>query len=54
MRVTLGVVGYQIVIARSEATWQSRKIIKKVLTLVFFYWIASSNYYVIFLAMTIW
>ncbi|WP_158510113.1 hypothetical protein [Rickettsia asembonensis] len=40
------------VIAMSEATWQSRKIIKKILIYRIFYWIASSNYCVILLAMT--
>ncbi|AJQ52277.1 hypothetical protein UQ52_06930 [Rickettsia conorii subsp. raoultii] len=42
----------QIVIARREATWQSKKIIKKILIYRIFYWLASSNYYVILLAMT--
>ncbi|HJD58256.1 MAG TPA: hypothetical protein LFV92_03495 [Rickettsia endosymbiont of Ceroptres masudai] len=34
--------GCQIVIARSEATRQSKKIIKKILIYRLFYWIASS------------
>ncbi|WP_175265484.1 hypothetical protein [Rickettsia felis] len=33
---------YQVVIARSEAMRQSRKIIKKILIYRIFYWIASS------------
>ncbi|WP_175265432.1 hypothetical protein [Rickettsia felis] len=40
-----------VVIARSEATWQSRKSNKKCY-LAFFNWITSSIYYVNFLAMT--
>ncbi|ABV74947.1 NAD(P)H-dependent glycerol-3-phosphate dehydrogenase [Rickettsia akari str. Hartford] len=39
------------IIARNEAMRQSRKIIKKILIYRLFYWIASSNYDVILLAM---
>ncbi|WP_146625006.1 hypothetical protein [Rickettsia asembonensis] len=41
--------GYLIVIARSEVTRQSRKIIKKFCKSDFFF-LASSNYYVILLS----